>query len=103
MGGPHMAYEPGTLRDGAARDREAADRAAAAEAALRSGSVSASAFGDVGHAAVMAAQAVLTRDEQAAGAAAEDAHRTDQGARADSAAAQGAGLTGRTTGIAGGA
>lgn len=102
MGGPHLAYEPGTLREGAARDREAADAAAAAATALRGGSVAASAFGDVGNAAVVAAQAVLTRDRQADGAAAEEAHRTDHGARADSAAAQGDALTRRSTAIAGG-
>lgn len=97
--GPHMEYETTLLRDGAGVDRDSADRASAAEAALRAGRVTASAFGDVGNAAVFAAQAVVTQQSQADGAAAAAAHREDQGVRADSAAAQGDGLTTATTAI----
>lgn len=95
-----MQYETTQLRDGGCVDRESADAARSTEQALRSASVSASAFGDVGNAARIAGQAVVTQDAQARGADGAAAHRDDQGARSDSAAAQGDGLTADTTAIA---
>jgi hypothetical protein len=101
--GDHMSdmqYETGQLRDGGRVDRESAESARTTEAALRSASISASAFGDVGNAARIAGQAVVTQGAQADGAGAAAAHREDQGGRSDSAATQGDGLTAGSTAIA---
>jgi crotonobetainyl-CoA:carnitine CoA-transferase CaiB-like acyl-CoA transferase len=91
-----MQYETGQLRGGGRVDRESAQSARTTEQALRSASISA--FGDVGNAARIAGQAVITQEAQAGGAAA--AHRDDQGGRSDSAASQGDSLAGDTTAIA---
>jgi hypothetical protein len=95
-----MQYETGQLRGGGRVDRESAESARTTEQALRSASISASAFGDVGNAARIAGQAVITQEAQAGGAAAAAAHRDDQGGRSDSAASQGDSLAGDTTAIA---
>lgn len=95
-----MQYETTQLRDGGRVDRESADASRTTEQALRSASISASAFGNVGNAAKIAGQAVVTQEAQAGGAAAAAAHRDDQGGRSDSAAAQGDGLTAGSTAIA---
>jgi hypothetical protein len=97
---PDMEYRTGTLREGGRTDRESAAGARDTEQALRAGSISASAFGDVGNAAAFAGQAVVTQKAQADGAAAAAGHRDDQGARSDATASQGDGLTAGSTAIA---
>jgi len=95
-----MQYDSGGLRDGARGDRTSADGARATEAALSRGSITASAFGNVGNAAAIAGQTGQTQRERARGAQQAAEHRDDQAVRADSAAGQGDGLTAGSTAIA---
>jgi hypothetical protein len=95
-----MEYDTGLLREGGRLDRESAEAARSTERTLRSISISASAFGDFAAAARFAGHAALIQGALVGGAAGAAAHRDDQGARADSAAAQGDDLTSGTTAIA---
>jgi hypothetical protein len=94
---PDMEYDSGGLGEGARMDRRSAEGADSTEATLRGGSITASAFGDVGNAATIAGQVGSTQRARADGARAAVEHRNGQGDRADSAAGQGDGLTAGST------
>jgi hypothetical protein len=97
---PDMEYDSGGLSEGARLDRRSAEGADATEATLRRGSITASAFGNVGNAATIAGQVGDTQRARADGARGAAEHRNDQGDRADSAAGQGDGLTASSTAVA---
>ena len=89
-GGPRMEYSSEQLRQGGRLDRASAEGATGAAQQLDgAAALDASVFGDVGSAASFAAQARMTKQDQADGATGAATHRDDQGVRADSVAAGG--------------
>lgn len=95
-----MSYDTDGLREGARGDRRSADGAQRTESTLRSGSITAAAFGNVGNAAAFAGQTSNVQRTRADDARRAVEHREDQGRRAGSAATQGDGLVTETTSVA---
>ena len=94
---PDMQYNSDGLYDGARGDRRSAEGAQATESTLRSGSITAAAFGNVGNAAAFAGQTSTVQRARADDAGRAVEHRNDQGRRADSAGGQGDDLTAEST------